>query len=148
MKDKTTGNLTIKKLDSVEEMLLAYPLVNQMYCDMSLDSYRSYIAEMSQANNFKMLSIYDGDKMVGVCGYWVLLMLYCGRYIQMSNLVVDKNCRNQGIGSKIMRHIEKIGRDLECKKFILDSYSENKKSHSLYYRENFHIRGFHFMKDL
>jgi hypothetical protein len=30
----------------------------------------------------------------------------------------------------------------------LDSFIGNKKSHSLYFREGFFIRGFHFMKEL
>ena len=148
MTKEIVKKLTIKNLDTVQDMLSAFPLVHQMYGEMDLESYRTHVKEMSEANNFKMICAYDGDKMVGVCGYWVLLMLYCGRYIQVSNLVVDENCRNQGVGKEIMHHIEKIGKELGCKKFILDSYCENKKSHSLYFREDFYIRGFHFMKDL
>jgi len=86
--------------------------------------------------------------MVGVSGYFVLLMLYCGRYLQASNLVVDKNYRNKGVGRKIVRYLENKARQLNCHKFVLDSYTENKKSHSLYYSEGFYVRGFHFMKDL
>ena len=37
---------------------------------------------------------------------------------------------------------------LNCEKIVLDSFTENKKSHTLYFKEDFHIRGFHFMKDL
>lgn len=141
-------NVTFKILDHVDDMIDAYPLVNQMYKEMDLSSYQSHVAEMIAINNFKMLAAFDGGKMVGVCGYWVFLMLYCERYIQVSNFVVDEKYRNQGIGKAIFDQIEEIGRDLGCKKFVLDSYTENKKSHSLYYREGFHIRGFHFMKNL
>lgn len=141
-------NLTIKQLDSLEEMMAAYPLVTQMYKEMDEKTYRAYVEEMIQVSNFKMICAFSGDKMVGVCGYFVLLMLYCGRYLQISNLVVDKDSRSLGVGSELMHAAEKIGRSLGCKKFVLDSYTENKKSHSLYYRESFYIRGFHFMKDL
>lgn len=141
-------NLTFKILDNVEDMVSAYPLVNQMYHDMDLPSYESHIAEMIAINNFKMLVAFDGQNMVGVCGYWVFLMLYCERYIQVSNFVVDEGSRNLGVGKKIMNYLENLGREMGCKKFILDSYTENKQSHSLYFREGFYIRGFHFMKDL
>ncbi len=145
---KNITNLTIKNLDTVDDMMLAFPLVRQMYKDMNPISYRVSIEEMICANNFRMIGVFFGDKLIGVCGYWVLLMLYCGRYIQASNLVVDENYRNLGIGKKILDHLEKLGRQMDCVRFVLDSYSENKKSHPLYFREGFYIRGFHFMKDL
>ena len=148
MPKKIVKELTIKQLDTIDEMMAAYPLVAQMYKDMDLETYHSYVEEMIQVSNFKMIGAFSDDKMVGVCGYWVLLMLYCGRYLQISNLVVDKDSRSLGVGSAIMHAAEQIGRDLNCQKFVLDSYTENKSSHSLYYREGFYIRGFHFMKDL
>lgn len=140
--------IEIRELNSREEMMLAYPLVRQMYEKMDVTTYVTYIDEMIQVNNFKMIGAFLDGKIIGASGYWVLLMLYCGRYIQTSNLVVDKEYRSIGVGKSLLDHIEKIGRKLNCHKVVLDSYTENKKSHSLYYREGFYIRGFHFMKDL
>ena len=140
--------ITIRELSAKEEMLAAYPLLSQMYEKMSERDYVLNIEAMIQANDFKMVAAFEGDEMVGVAGYWVLLMLYCGRYIQVSSFLVNDKKRKLGIGKKILDEIEKIGRELGCQKIVLDSYTENKKSHSLYYRENFYIRGLHFMKDL
>jgi len=103
---------------------------------------------MMARNNFKMVGAFLGDKLVGVSGYWILRMLYCGRYIQVSSFIVEEEKRGLGIGQKILKELQKIGRELGCEKIILDSFTENKKSHPLYFREGFHIRGFHFMKDL
>ncbi len=148
MTKKVSKTFTIKSFNNAEDMMVAYPLVKQMYKDMDLPTYKSYIEEMIKTNSFKMIAAFDGDEIIGACGYWVFLMLYCGRYIQISNLVVDEKSRNLGVGKMMMNHIEELARKLECKKFVLDSYTENKKSHSLYFREGFYIRGFHFMKDL
>ena len=145
---KSANHIAIKELSNAEEMYGAYPLVAQMYNKMDFTTYKKNIDEMMLMNGYKMLAAFDGEKMVGVCGYWLLLMLYCGRYIQISNLVVDKNSRSFGVGKKILDHFETMARKLKCDKVVLDSYTENKKSHSLYYRENFYIRGFHFMKDI
>ncbi len=141
-------NLKIKELTSLEEMEAAFPLIAQMYDKMSFDTYKSYIKEMIDTNDFKMVAAFLGDEMVGVSGYWVFIMLYCGRYLQASNLVVDRKKRSLGIGQKILQHLEEKAKNLGCQKIVLDSYTENKKSHPLYFRENFYIRGFHFMKDL
>lgn len=141
-------NIIIKDLNSIEEMESAFPLVAQMYDKMSFETYKSYVQEMIDTNDYRMVAAYIGEKMVGVSGYWVFLMLYCGRYLQASNLIVDKDLRSKGIGSMLLHYLENKALKLSCHKIVLDSYVENKKSHPLYFRENFYIRGFHFMKDL
>ena len=128
--------------------MLAWPILSQRYKNLSKEKLSNQIDEMIVANDFKMVAAFLGDEIVGVAGYWVLLMLYCGRYIQVSSFIVDEQKRGLGIGRKILQRLEEVGRELGCEKMVLDSYTENKKSHSLYYRNDFHIRGFHFMKDL
>lgn len=146
--EKITNQIEIRKLDNLEEMLLTYPIIKQRYLEISFEDFRSKISEMITMNDFKMVGAFLENKIVGVAGYWVLLMLYCGRYIQVSSFIVDEEKRGFGIGGKILSEIEKIGRAAKCEKIVLDSHTENKKSHPLYFREGFHIRGFHFMKDV
>jgi GNAT superfamily N-acetyltransferase len=140
--------IVIKELNTHEEMMKAYPIVRQRYLELSAERYSAQIEDMIAMNDFKMVGAFLGDEVVGVCGYWILRMLYCGRYIQLSSFIVDEKKRGHGIGKKILSEIEKIGKKLNCEKVILDSFTENKKSHPLYFREGFYIRGFHFMKDL
>ena len=146
--EKIADQILVKKLNTKAEMLQAYEIVKQRYQQLSLENFDSQISEMISMNDFKMVGAFLGDEIVGVCGYWVLRMLYCGRYIQLSSFIVDEEKRGAGIGKKILHEIENIGKELNCEKIILDSFTENKKSHSLYYKEDFYIRGFHFMKDL
>jgi len=142
------NQIVIKKLNSKAEMLLAFPIIRQRYKEMTLENYDAQISEMIAMNDFKMIGAFIGDEIVGVTGYWMLRMLYCGRYLQISSFIVDEEKRGAGIGKKILDEMEKIARELNCEKIVLDSFTENKKSHPLYFRENFYIRGFHFMKDL
>jgi GNAT superfamily N-acetyltransferase len=140
--------VSLKDLNTKEEMLLAYPIIKQRYPHINLDAFDKQISEMIEMNDFKIIAAFLDEEIVGIAGYWILRMLYCGRYIQVSSFIVDEEKRGFGIGKKILQKIEKIGKELNCEKVVLDSYTENKKSHSLYFSENFHIRGFHFMKDL
>ena len=129
-------------------MMDAFPLIHQMYKKMDYKGFESALDEMILNNNYKMVAGFYDEKMIAISGYWIARMLYCGRYLQASNLVVDENFRGLGAGKKILNYLENKARKLGCDKMVLDSYSENKKSHSLYFREDFYIRGFHFMKDL
>ncbi len=135
-------------LEKPEEMMLAYDLISQFYDQFSREEFFVKIKKMHQQNDYKIVAIYQGENMVAVAGYWVLSMLYCSDYIQISNFVVDQNLRGRGLGTKMLRYFEKVATKLSCSKIILDSYTENKKSHNLYFKEGFYIRGFHFMKDL
>jgi len=146
--EKIVEEITIKELNNLDEMMLTYSIIKQRYREITLDNFQSQISEMIAMNDFKMIGAFLNDEIIGIAGYWVLRMLYCGRYIQVSSFIVDEEKRGFGIGKKILSEIEKIGKKLNCEKIVLDSFTENKKSHSLYFKENFHIRGFHFMKDL
>lgn len=141
-------NLEFIHLNSAEEMLVTFPLIRQMYEKIDKETYFSHIKEMIARNDFKMIAVFEGARLVAACGYWIFLMLYCDRYMQISSLVVDEDKRSQGIGKKLMKHLEEIAKKEGCKKFVLDSYTENKRSHNLYFSQGFYIRGFHFMKDL
>jgi GNAT superfamily N-acetyltransferase len=141
-------SLIIKDLETKNSMMDAFLLIHQMYKKMDYKSFEIALDEMILNNNYKIVAGYIDNKMVAVSGYWISRMLYCGRYLQASNLVVDENFRGLGVGKKILNYLESKARNLGCNKMVLDSYTENKKSHSLYFNEDFYIRGFHFMKDL
>jgi len=141
-------DIIIKDLETKNVMMDAFPLIHQMYKKMDYKGFESALDEMILNNNYKMVAGFHDEKMIAISGYWIARMLYCGRYLQASNLVVDENFRGCGAGKKILNYLENKARKLGCDKMVLDSYSENKKSHSLYFREDFYIRGFHFMKDL
>jgi GNAT superfamily N-acetyltransferase len=115
---------------------------------MNYENFELNLDEMILRNDYKMVAGFHGEKMIAVSGYWIAKMLYCGRYLQASNLVVDENFRGRGAGKQILNYLENKARNSGCDKMVLDSYTENKKSHSLYFNESFYIRGFHFMKDL
>ncbi len=141
-------DIVIKDLETKNMMMEAFPLIHQMYKKMDYKAFEGALDEMILNNNYKMVAGFHDEKMIAISGYWIARMLYCGRYLQASNLVVDENFRGNGVGKKILNYLESKARKLGCDKMVLDSYSENKKSHSLYFGEDFYIRGFHFMKDL
>jgi hypothetical protein len=141
-------DIVIKDLETKNMMMEAFPLIHQMYKKMDYKGFERALDEMILNNNYKMVAGFHDEKMIAISGYWIARMLYCGRYLQASNLVVDENFRGNGVGKKILNYLENKARKLGCDKMVLDSYSENKKSHSLYFGEDFYIRGFHFMKDL
>jgi ribosomal protein S18 acetylase RimI-like enzyme len=140
--------IIIRDLATKNDILKSHHLVLQQYKNLDYSSFEIAIDEMINRHNYKILAGFLDDKMVAIAGYWLARMLYCGRYLQVSNLIVDENFRSLGFGKKLLKELENIATKENCQKIVLDSYTENKQSHSLYYGENFYIRGLHFMKDL
>lgn len=141
-------NLKFKHLTSVQEMLVALPLVQQLYPEISAQNFPASLKEMIDCNDYKMLAVFDDQKLMAVSGYWLLRMLYCGKYLQISNLIVDKNYRNHGVGTGMLNYFEQYAKEQNCDKFVLDSNITNIKSHELFEREGFYVRGLHFMKNM
>lgn len=150
--------LIFKELANKKDILKSYSLLKKNYKKLTIEEFENAVDEMIERNSYRMVAVFISNQkeksnkaeseMIAVCGYWISRMLYCGRYLQVSNLYVEESLRSIGIGKKILKYLESVAHANNCQKIVLDSYTENKKSHALYYGEDFYIRGFHFMKDL
>lgn len=89
----------------------------------------------------------DGE-LAAVASAWIATKIWCGRYLEIDNIVVDPARRSSGLGSALIRHLEEIAREKDCNIAVLDSYTSNHPSHRLYHRLGFEIWGFHFIKPL
>lgn len=103
---------------------------------------------LAEHPHYQIIGAFEGSRLVGVCGAWVATKIWCGRYLEIDNLVVDPDCRSGGVGTQLMRHLEETAREKNCNLLVLDSYTNNHPSHRLYHRLGFEIWGFHFIKPI
>jgi ribosomal protein S18 acetylase RimI-like enzyme len=98
--------------------------------------------------HYQIFGAFDGGCLAGVCGAWIATKLWCGRYLEIDNLVVAPGERSAGIGTRLIEHLQAIGRGRGCNLIVLDAYTSNHASHRLYHRLGFEIWGFHFIKPI
>lgn len=98
--------------------------------------------------HYNIHGAFDGETMVGLAGAWIATKIWCGRYLEIDNLVVASGSRGSGVGSLLIRHLEALAASRDCKIVVLDSYTANHPSHRLYHRLGFEIWGFHFVKPI
>jgi ribosomal protein S18 acetylase RimI-like enzyme len=98
--------------------------------------------------HYEIFGAFEGGKLLGVAGAWIATKIWCGRYLEIDNLVVAPAARSRGIGSLLMRHLEALAQQRDCKIIVLDSYAANYPSHRLYHRHGFEIWSFHFIKPI
>jgi len=134
-------------LQTADEMTPYYDLVMQMGYLLGREQYKSYLEEMIP-KGYRQLVILEGSKAVGLSGYWINTKLFCGRYVELDNVVVDIAYRSKGVGAILCEKIEAEAKALGCNVAVLDAYVENFRAHSFYFRHNYIIRGYHFLKQL
>lgn len=103
---------------------------------------------MDDHSYYRIVGAFCEGRLVGVCGAWVATKMWCGRYLEIDNLVVDPGCRSGGVGTLLIEHLVELGRSEDCRLVVLDSYTANHPSHRLYHRLGFEIWGFHFIKEI
>ncbi len=140
-------SLALRELNTIEEMLTTFPVLAFEYPSMTKATYEKMLHEMIPAN-YAQVGVFENDKCLGVSGYWINTKLWCGRYLELDNIVVLETERSRGIGKMLMNSLNEVAEKRECKMLALDSYTTNFKAHKLFYNLGFVPRGFHFIKFL
>jgi GNAT superfamily N-acetyltransferase len=137
----------VKELTTLDEMLLQLEIIKELYPNITLEKYESYLTEMIP-HNYKQLAVFENDICVGLTGFWTGIKLWSGKYIEIDNFIVHPNHRKKGIGKLMTDIIEKKAKEANCTMIVLDAFTGNFKAHRLYYNQGFSPKGFHFVKIL
>ncbi len=103
---------------------------------------------LADHSHYELIGAFVSDRLVGVAGAWLATKIWCGRYLEIDNLVVDPAQRSAGIGGQLILYLESVAKARDCQVVVLDSYTSNHPSHRLYHRLGFEIWGFHFIKPI
>ncbi len=128
-------------------MFSLFSLLIQLNLHLKKADYKIMLKDMLK-HGYRMAGIFDGRKCIGMSGFWISTKIYSGKYVELDNVVVDKNYRSQGVGKMLCDWIIAEAKSDGCKTAMLDAYTENSSGHKFYLREGFIIRGFHFIKKL
>lgn len=142
-----TTNLIVKEISSIALMFEQYPLVKQLNKTLSKRNYKLLLADMID-HGYRMAGVFDGDTCIGLSGFWISAKIYCGKYVEPDNVIIDKEHRSKGIGKMLLDWIEAEAIKAGCKTLMLDAYTKNTEAHRFYEREGFVITGHHFIKKI
>ena len=129
------------------EIPAAVKLLAYLNADTAVEILRDRLDSiLRESPHYQLFGAFIGAQLLGIAGAWIATKVWCGKYLEIDNIVVDPTRRSSGIGSLLISHLEEIARHNDCDIVVLDSYSANHASHRLYHRAGFHIGGFHFLK--
>ena len=132
---------------SADEMMTIMPLVAAWNSKIDPAVLASRLVAMLEIG-YRCIGAYDSGQLVGIAGFWTGCQFWCGKFIQADNVIVEQNCRGQGVGKLLMDWIHAEGRRLGCDVAVLDSYLKLVDSHRFYERLGYEKPGYHFLKRL
>lgn len=140
--------MTLRELNGLDEMLQTLDVLQELYPSLTPENYLTDLKDMLPNNRYGQVAVFDDDTCVGVSGYWIGTKLWCGKYLEIDNLVVSAKVRSKGVGKMIFDYLAEKAQQEECSMVSLDSYTSNFKAHKFFYNEGFAPKGFHFINIL
>lgn len=114
---------------------------------ISLEVLQERLNEMKN-HSYKCIGVYDGEKLIGITGIWILNKFYNGKHIEPDNVMVLPEYRNQKIGELMIDWVHEYGRSQGCIAAELNAYVVNEKGIRFWINQGYKILGFHFHKKL
>lgn len=103
---------------------------------------------MFQFDNYICFGLYLNDTLIGITCAWIMVKVYCGKQIEIDNVILDSNHQSKGYGTILLHYIEKWAVENDCETIELNTYVQNPRSHKFYFNKDYKILGFHFQKKL
>ena len=98
--------LVVRELIDKEEMLKNLPVLQDLYPSLTLSEYSSEL-DLMLPHNYGQVGVFEGDICLGLSGFWIGTKLWCGKYLELDNIVVSKTQRSQGIGKLLFDFLHK-----------------------------------------
>lgn len=124
--------ITIREMQTSEEILEAYPVMKQLRTHLDETSYLSLVTEAREHDQYRLYALYEGEKLVAVTGFKPMITLYYGRFVWVCDLVTDGAERSKGYGEVLLQFIEKWAAEHNYSKVSLSSGLQRKDAHRFY----------------
>ncbi|WP_298498675.1 GNAT family N-acetyltransferase [uncultured Algibacter sp.] len=133
--EKENINTIIPLVEKLNDFKVSKKLLEERFSEMTNQNYECAV-------------IYDGNKLIGVCGLWYCTRHYSGRSVEPDHVIIDDAYRGQGLGTLFFEWIYNYVNKKGYEAMELNTYVSNYQSHKFYFNEGFKILGYHFIKNI
>jgi len=135
------------QLIAKENIYSIIPMLQMLNDKISEEILQERLTEMVE-KGYECVGVFDGNKLIGICGLWILTKYYVGRHIEPDNVMILPEYRGQGIGEKLMEWVYDYGRSKGCVASELNCYVTNNGGQKFWANEEYKILGFHYQRKL
>ena len=137
-------DIQVKPIDPLAHLERALYLLNLLNPEMNVDTIEKLIGEMSLLPNYKCFGLFRNKELIGIASGWTTIRIYCGKQLELDNVIIDPKIQSKGFGKYFIEEIKKWSLENEYQSIGLNTYVENARSHKFYFNQNFKVLGFHF----
>lgn len=141
-------NLQTKLINPLEHKPRVLDLLRQLNPEMDTKYLESTQTEMYRLPNYKCFGLYLNDELIGISSAWTTVRIYCGKQLELDNVIIDSKIQSKGYGKHFINSIQEWSISNNYESLSLNTYVQNSRSHKFYFNEEFKILGFHFEKKL
>jgi len=143
------SDVVVRELIGFDEMTeTVFPLINQSNPEITEPIFRQRLTAMLEEGGYRCVAAYRDGVAIGASGFWIGTAIWCGRYCEPDNVVVEQTQRSGGIGKAMMAWIEAEACRLECAMMKLETYAERTRARAFYRREGYAEPGIVMIKPL
>jgi GNAT superfamily N-acetyltransferase len=137
---------TIKLIEN-NDLGIIIPLLKVLNTSIDEQTLQERLAEMKQ-HSYNCVGVFDGEKLVAICGFWILVKHYVGKHIEPDNVFVLPEYQGRKIGEQMMNWIYNYGKEAGCIASELNCYVSNSAGVKFWINQGYKIIGYHFQKHL
>ena len=137
-------SIEIIKSENIEIII---PLLQKLNSSISEEVLRERIDEML-SNNYECVGVFEGDKLIGISGIWILTKYYVGKHVEPDNVYILEEYQGKGIGELMMNWIFDYAKSKGCVASELNCYVGNKNAHRFWENQGYKKIAYHFQREL
>ena len=102
--------MIVRELNGKEEMLAQLEVMQELYPSLTAEAYSNDLENMLPNNRYGQVAVFDGEKCLGIAGFWIGTKLWCGKYLEIDNMVVSAKHRSQGAGKILFHYLKNMAK--------------------------------------
>ena len=128
MNDSTHKILELTKSDQFEA---AFPLMNQLRLDLTLDSFLELLGQMTN-DGYRLFALVAQNQIVALAGASLRTNFYSGRHVYIYDLVTDASKRSFGYGESLLEFVHDWAKENGAEYVALESGIQRTDAHRFY----------------
>ncbi|RKR12956.1 acetyltransferase (GNAT) family protein [Maribacter vaceletii] len=126
-----------------EELHTILPLVYELNNGKTSNKIlEERLIEMKKMN-FQCIGVYDVNKLIGICGFWILNKFYIGKHIEPDNVYIAKEYRSRGVGKLMLDWIYEYAKENNCNSSEINCYVKNTRGVQFWEEQGYTPEGYH-----
>ena len=141
-------DMEFKLINPIDYKTRTVDLLKQLNPEMDVDRIERIQMEMTKLPNYTCFGLFLNQKLIGISSGWTTVRVYCGKQLELDNVIIDSSIQSRGYGKYFVNAIKEWSVNNNYESLSLNTYVQNSRSHKFYFNEDFSILGFHFEKRL